>query len=138
MLFYFYIDMFKEKLFFHIDMIAFKSSFQKQSSSSQFLPQYSILLTSMWRMLLYISLPSFLGCIWILLILLKIKNWKKKKKISGLLFTPKTLFICLFALFMSHEQCNRLWLKKKKKKEKRKKKLKTQNVGCGRWIQTLP
>ena len=29
----------------------------------------------------------------------------------------KVLFICLIALFMSHEQCNRHWLKKKKKIE---------------------
>ena len=42
-----------------------------------------------------------------------------KKIIFGLLFTPKTLFICLFVLFMSHEQCNRLWLKNKNKNKKR-------------------
>ena len=43
---------------------------------------------------------------------LKIEN--NKKIIFGILFTPETLFICLFALFMGHEQCNRCWSKKKK------------------------
>ena len=44
--------------------------------------------------------------------------WKLKiikKIISRLLFTSKKLFICLFALFMSHKHCNRHWSKKKKK-----------------------
>ena len=52
----------------------------------------------------------YLVWVWIPLILLKTKN--NKKIIFRLLFTPKTLFIYLFALFMSHEQCNRHWLKK--------------------------
>ena len=69
---------------------------------------------------------NYIWCVWILLILLKIEN--NKKIFSELLFTPKTLFICLFDLFMSHKQCNRRWLKKKKPK--------TQNVGRRCWIQT--
>ena len=50
------------------------------------------------------------------LILLKIKN---NKKIIYSYYSPKKiLFIGMFALFMSHEQCKRRWsLKKKKKKE---------------------
>ena len=44
------------------------------------------------------------------LILLKIEIENNKKKIIfGLLFTLKILFICLNALFMSHEQCKRRW-----------------------------
>ena len=44
---------------------------------------------------------------------LKIEN--NKKIIFELLFTPKTLFICLFAQFMSHKQCNRRFLERKEK-----------------------
>ena len=51
--------------------------------------------------------------VWIPSILLKIEN--NKKIIFELLFTPKILFICLFTLFISHEQCNRCWLKEKKR-----------------------
>ena len=60
-----------------------------------------------------------LGCVWISLILLKTKN--NKKIISKLLFTQKILFICLFALFMSHEQYKRCWSFKKRKKKREKK-----------------
>ena len=70
-------------------------------------------------------------CIWIQLILLKTKNNN-----NNLLFMLEStvhmldctvtiiknycpclivLFICLIVLFMSHEQCNRRWFKKKKK-----------------------
>ena len=56
-------------------------------------------------------------CVWILLILLKTENWKLKT-IKKLLFELWLLFIYLIALFMSHEQCNRHWFKKKKWKRK--------------------
>ena len=46
-------------------------------------------------------------CVWIPLILLKIEN--NKKIIKKLLFTRGLLFICLLALFMSHEQCKKRW-----------------------------
>ena len=55
-------------------------------------------------------------CVWILLILLKTENNKKKK--TKLLFMLKVLCIYLNALFMSHEQCKRCWFKKEKKKKK--------------------
>ena len=54
-------------------------------------------------------------CIWIPFILLKTEN--NTKIIKKLLFELWLLFICLIALFMSHEQCNRRWVKKKKKTE---------------------
>ena len=59
-------------------------------------------------------------------ILLKTEN--NKKIISGLLFTLKTLFICLNALFKALVQ-------KKKKKKKKKKKGRRQNAKRGRGIQ---
>ena len=54
-----------------------------------------------------------------------------KKKIKKLLFTRGLLFICLNALFMSHEQCKRRWSIKKNKKRINTKR------GCGRGIQTF-
>ena len=37
-----------------------------------------------------------------------------KKIFSNYCLLMKFLFICLIALFMSHEQCNRCWFKKKR------------------------
>ena len=76
-----------------------------------------------------------LGCVWISLILLKTEN--NKKIISELLFTQKILFICLFALFMSHEQYKRCWSFKKRKKKRKKKKPKTHLRENADAIQTL-
>ena len=42
-----------------------------------------------------------------------------KKIIKKLLFILRLLFISLNAMFMSHEQCNGRWFRKKKKKHKR-------------------
>ena len=56
-------------------------------------------------------------CVWISLILLKIKN--NKKLFSNYCLLLKLLFICLFILFMFHEQDKRALSWKKKKKKKR-------------------
>ena len=63
-----------------------------------------------------------LGCVWIPFILLKTENLllktiKKKRDYCSL---PQTLYICLNALFMSHEQA--LVKKEKEKKEEWKRK----------------
>ena len=69
---------------------------------------------------------SYLGWDWILLILLKTENWKLKT-IKKLLFTK--------GLFISDEQCNRCWLKKKKKGLKR---VLTQNMDATIGTQKVP
>ena len=53
-------------------------------------------------------------CVQIPLILLKTEN--NKKSFSVYCSLLKLLFTCLFVLFISHEQCNRRWFKKKKNK----------------------
>ena len=56
---------------------------------------------------------------WVLISFILLKTENNKKIIFSYYLLKKSLFICIFALFISHEQCKRRWSKKKKKKRQK-------------------